>query len=88
MERVLRWTLVSVALLGLLAGGMAYAKHRSDIADLCFTLATVPVIAALAVTMLRDLLAGRLGVDAIALVSMSAALAWHQPLAGAVVARM
>ncbi|MBV9533534.1 MAG: heavy metal translocating P-type ATPase [Bradyrhizobium sp.] len=88
MERVLRWTLVSVALLGLLAGGIAYAKHRSDIADLCFTLATVPVIAALAVTMLRDLLAGRLGVDAIALVSMSAALALHQPLAGAVVALM
>ena len=38
--------------------------------------------------MTRDLLAGRLGVDAIALVSMSAAVALGQPLAGAVVALM
>jgi len=88
LERVLRWTLVLVAVLGLLAGGIAYARQRGDIADLCFTLATVPVIAGLAVSMLRDLLAGRLGVDAIALVSMSAAIALGQPLAGAVVALM
>ena len=88
LERVLRWTLVLVAILGLLAGGIAYARQRGDIADLCFTLATVPVAAGLAVLMLRDLLAGRLGVDAIALVSMSAAIALRQPLAGAVVALM
>src|SRR5271167_1624180 len=88
LERVLRWTLVSVAVLGLGAGGVAYLEHRADLADLCFTLATLPVIAGLAVSMLRDLLAGRLGVDAIALVSMSAAIALRQPLAGAVVALM
>src|SRR5215831_381989 len=88
LERVLRWTLVLVAVLGLLAGGIAYARQRGDIGDLCFTLATVPVIAALAVSIVRDLLAGRLGVDAIALVSMSAAIALRQPLAGAVVALM
>ncbi|WMT73440.1 heavy metal translocating P-type ATPase [Bradyrhizobium sp. Ash2021] len=87
-ERVLRWTLVSIAVVGLAAGGVGYAKHRSDIADLSFTLATVPVIAGLAISMIRDLLAGRLGVDAIALISMSAALALGQPLAGAVVALM
>lgn len=50
LERVLRWTLVLVAILGLLAGGIAYTRQRGDIADLCFTLATVPVIAALAVS--------------------------------------
>src|SRR6185369_17923300 len=49
---------------------------------------TLPVIAGLGVSMVRDLLAGRLGVDAIALISMSAALALDQPLAGAVVALM
>ena len=87
-ERVLRWALVSIAVLGLAAGGVAYAEGRPDLADLCFTLATVPVIAGLAVSMVRDLLAGRLGVDAIALVSMSAAVALGQPLAGAVVALM
>ena len=37
---------------------------------------------------MRDFLAGRFGVDAIALVSMSGALALGQPLAGAVVALM
>ncbi|MGE5158282.1 MAG: heavy metal translocating P-type ATPase [Gemmatimonas sp.] len=88
MERVLRWALVSVAVVGLIAGGLAQALQRGDIADLCFTLATLPVVAGLAVSMLRDLLAGRLGVDAIALVSMSAALVLRQPLAGAVVALM
>jgi heavy metal translocating P-type ATPase len=88
LERVLRWTLVSIAILGLAAGGIAYGERRSDLADLCFTIATLPVIAGLAVSMLRDLLAGRLGVDAIALVSMSAAIVLRQPLAGAVVALM
>jgi cation transport ATPase len=48
----------------------------------------VPVITGLAVSIVRDLAAGRLGVDAIALLSMSAALALGEPLAGAVVALM
>ncbi|RZI38084.1 heavy metal translocating P-type ATPase, partial [Herbaspirillum sp. HC18] len=42
----------------------------------------------MAVSIVRDLLSGRLGVDAIALLSMSAALALGQPVAGAVVALM
>lgn len=86
--RVLRWALVAIAVAGLAAGTIAYAASRPDIADLCFTLATLPVIAGLAIAIVRDLLAGRLGVDAIALVSMSAAVALGQPLAGAVVALM
>jgi len=45
-------------------------------------------VAGLAFQIVRDFLAGRFGVDAIALVSMSAALALGQPLAGAVVALM
>jgi heavy metal translocating P-type ATPase len=87
-ERALRWILVSVAVLGLAAGIAAYIWERADIANLCFTLATAPVIAGLAVSIVKDLLVGRLGVDAIALVSMSAAIALGQPLAGAVVALM
>src|SRR6202007_873966 len=46
------------------------------------------VTAGRAVSIVRDLVAGRFGVDAIALVSMSAAIALGQPLAGAVVALM
>src|ERR1700692_646698 len=87
-ERVLRWALVSIAVAGLAAGILAYAADRSDLADLSWTLATAPVVAGPAVLIARDLLAGRFGVDAIALVSMSAALALGQPLAGAVVALM
>jgi heavy metal translocating P-type ATPase len=70
------------------AGILAALTGRSDLANLCWTLATAPVVAGLAVSIVRDLLSGRFGVDAIALVSMSAALALGQPLAGAVVALM
>jgi heavy metal translocating P-type ATPase len=87
-DRVLRWMLVSVAAAGLAAGAVAWLIGRNDIADISFTLATLPVTAGLATSIVRDLLAGRLGVDAIALISMSAAVALGQPLAGAVVALM
>jgi heavy metal translocating P-type ATPase len=88
LERVMRWLLVAIAIAGLTAGLIATLAGRPALADLCWTLATLPVIAGLAVSIVRDLLAGRLGVDAIALVSMSAAIALGQPLAGAVVALM
>jgi heavy metal translocating P-type ATPase len=58
------------------------------LADLAWTLGTAPVIVGLAISIVRDFLAGRLGVDAIALLSMSAALVLGQPLAAAVVALM
>src|SRR5674476_1356184 len=77
-ERLLRWALVSIAIVGLAAGILTYVAGRPDLADLCWTLATAPVVAGLAVSIVRDFLAGRLGVDAIALVSMSAALGLGQ----------
>jgi heavy metal translocating P-type ATPase len=88
LERVLRWALVSIALAGLVAGILAHVAGRSDLADLCWTTATIPVVAGLAVSILRDFLAGRFGVDAIALISMTVALALGQSLAGVVVALM
>ena len=87
-ERVLRWVLVAIAVTGLTAGIVAYLSERSDLADLCWMFATVPVVAGLAISIVKDLLSGRFGVDAVALVSMSGALALGQPLAGAVVALM
>lgn len=87
-ERVLRWALVAIAIAGLTAGILARAAGRPDLADLAWAIGTAPVIGGLAVSIVRDLLSGRLGVDAIALLSMSAALALGQPLAGAVVALM
>jgi heavy metal translocating P-type ATPase len=88
LERFLRWALVAIAIAGLTAGILARAVGRSDLADIAWELGTAPVIGGLAVSIVRDLLSGRLGVDAIALLSMSAALALGQPLAGAVVALM
>ncbi|MBR0881740.1 heavy metal translocating P-type ATPase [Bradyrhizobium japonicum] len=87
-ERVLRWALVAIAIAGLTAGILARAAGRPDLAGLAWAIGTAPVIGGLAVSIVRDLLSGRLGVDAIALLSMSAALALGQPLAGAVVALM
>lgn len=87
-DRVLRWSLVAIAIAGLTAGTLARAAGRPDLADLAWALGTVPVIAGLAISIVTDLLRGRVGVDAIALLSMSAALALGQPLAGAVVALM
>src|SRR5689334_23287102 len=87
-ERVLRRTLVVVAVAGLIVGIAARVAGRPDLANFAWTLGTAPVIAGLAVSIVRDLLTGRLGVDAIALLSMSAAIALRQPLAGAVVALM
>jgi heavy metal translocating P-type ATPase len=87
-ERVLRWTLVAIAIAGLTAGILARVAGQPDLANLAWELGTAPVIGGLAVSIVRDLLNGRLGVDAIALLSMSAALALGQPLAGAVVALM
>jgi heavy metal translocating P-type ATPase len=87
-ERVLRWALVSIAVAGLAAGIAAHVAGRSDLAVFFWTLGTAPVVGGLAVSIVRDFLAGRFGVDAIALVSMSGALALGQPLAGAVVALM
>ncbi|MDN5001218.1 hypothetical protein QY048_10035 [Bradyrhizobium sp. WYCCWR 12677] len=85
-ERILRWGLVAIAIAGLAAGLLAEVAGRADLANLAWELGTAPVIAGLAVSIARDLLSGRFGVDAIALLSMSAALALGQPLAGAVVA--
>ncbi|MGY3448261.1 heavy metal translocating P-type ATPase [Bradyrhizobium sp. USDA 4353] len=87
-ERILRWTLVAIAVAGLAAGGLAQAVGRPEWAGIAFTASTVPVIAGLIVSIIRDVLAGRIGVDAIALVSMSAAIVLGEPLAGAVVALM
>ena len=88
VERVSRWALVAIAVIGFDHQGIReLCGSRPELANLCWTLATVPVIAGLAVSRSRPV-AGRVGVDAIALISMSAALALGEPLAGAVVALM
>jgi heavy metal translocating P-type ATPase len=87
-ERSFRRALVLIAVAGLLLGLLAWTLGWSDIANWCWAGGTIPVAIGLLVSIIRDLLAGRLGVDAVAFVSMSGALALGQNLAGIIVAIM
>ena len=87
-ERFLRRTLIVIALGGLVLGLLAWAIGRGELANWIWAAGTAPVVIGLLISMIRDLLAGRMGVDAIAFVSMSAALALGENLAGVVVAVM
>ncbi|MCA0255427.1 MAG: hypothetical protein LCH47_02350 [Proteobacteria bacterium] len=77
-----------VAALGLAAGLCAPLFGAASLANPLFSAAALPVILLLAWSMLHDFLAGRLGVDDIALVSMAAGVALGEPLAATVVAIM
>ena len=87
-DRNLRKALIAIALTGLTLGAIAWFVGRGLLAERIWAAGTVPVVIGLAVSIVRDLMAGRLGVDAVAFVSMSAALVLGQNLAGAVVAVM
>ena len=87
-NRLLRRALAAIALTGLLLGLAAWGVGRNDWANWCWAAGTIPVVVGLLGSMIRDFLAGRLGVDAVALVSMSGALVLGQNLAGIVIAIM
>lgn len=87
-ERSVHALFFLLAIMGLLAGFSAPVIGWSEAAPWLWSLAAIPVIVVLAVSMVRDILIGRLGVDAIALVSMTAAVVMGEPLAGTVVAIM
>lgn len=87
-EKTIHLALLGLALIGLIAGLALPQLHLQVEAGLIWSAATIPVIIALTISIIRDFWIGRVGVDAIALVSMSAAVAMSQPLAGVVVAIM
>lgn len=88
-ESVIRRVLILVALCGLAAGLVVkFLFERDELASWIWFAGTLPVVIALAISILRDFLAGRFGVDAVALVSMTAALGFGETLAAAVVAVM
>ena len=87
-DRFIRRALIVVALAGLVLGILAWVAGHDMLAGWVWAAGTVPVVVGLAVSIVRDLMAGRMGVDAVAFVSMSAALLLGENLAGAVVAVM
>ncbi|WP_341235225.1 heavy metal translocating P-type ATPase [uncultured Sulfitobacter sp.] len=85
--------LVKIALLvcavsGLVLGIAFYLFGKSDLATLFWVIGVVPVLVALLVEILRSLSRGDVGLDIVAALSMSAALAFGETLAAAVVAVM
>ena len=88
LDRLLPRVLIAIALTALCAGGVAWALGRPELADWVWAAGAVPVIAGLMVSIVHDLLAGRFGVDAVALLSMVRAIALWQNLAAIVVAVM
>ena len=87
-ERLLRRVLILVALIALGVGLVSGGMDRPTIAKWFWITGTAPVILVLGISMARDLMAGRMGVDAVALISMIAALALGAALAAIVVAVM
>jgi heavy metal translocating P-type ATPase len=88
IERIGRRALIAVASGALATGIATRAGGFGQAAIWIWGIGTVPIAAALLLSMIRDLLAGRVGVDAIAFVSMSAAILLGETLAGVVVAVM
>ena len=88
-ETFIRRALLAIAIVGLAAGLVVrYSSGLPSQSAAIWTAATLPVVAALSISILRDFWIGRFGVDAIALLAMAAALAFGEALAAVVVAIM
>ena len=86
--RILKRMLLLISVVGLGAGLAAKFSNFSELAQWSWGLGAAPVIVSLAISIVRDLSAGRMGVDAIAFISMAAALALGESLAGVIIAIM
>ena len=86
--RRMRPLLAALAAAGLAAGLAAHLIGETYLAAVIWTVVTVPVLAALAVEIVTSLSRGDVGLDIVAGLSMSAALAFGQELAAAIVALM
>ncbi|MBS3847736.1 heavy metal translocating P-type ATPase [Devosia sp. BSSL-BM10] len=80
--------MLAIALTGLSIGTALWFTGFGTNADLAWTLGTTPVLAGLLWQIIITLRRGDVGLDVVAALSMSAALAFGEPLAGNVVALM
>ena len=84
----LNMTLLSVAFVGLMVGLGLYFSGSSDLYKTVWLIGVIPVLLALIIEIVRSLLRGEFGLDIVAALSMTAALAFGETLAAAVVAVM
>ncbi|MFO1141818.1 MAG: heavy metal translocating P-type ATPase [Amaricoccus sp.] len=87
-QRGLRPFLVALPAIGLTAGLALLAAGEPNIAGWVWTAAALPVLAALLLEIVTSLARGDVGLDIVASLSMTAALAFGEALAAAVVALM
>ncbi|RZA24660.1 MAG: heavy metal translocating P-type ATPase, partial [Proteobacteria bacterium] len=88
MPRHLPILLVAIAVGGLALGSSWAWSDHAYMATTIWTIATLPVLGALLLQIVVSLRRGDVGLDVVAALSMSAALAFGEPLAGNVVALM
>lgn len=86
--RIIHRLMVIIPLGGLASGLAASMLGRSDLAVQIWAITTIPVVIGLAVSIVRDLVSGRMGVDAVAFLSMVVAVCLGETLAGVIVAIM
>ncbi len=84
----LKAALMVIALVGLVVGLGLWGAGLPDAAALVWSAGTLPVLASLIFDIMRSLRAGEIGIDIVAVLSMSAALFFGETLAAAVVAVM
>ena len=87
-DRFIRRALFAIAIAGLVAGLSAWFAGQDGLAARLWAAGTIPVVIGLGVSIWQDFAAGRMGVDAVAFISMSVALLLGENLAAAVVAVM
>lgn len=80
--------ILAVCLVGIVGGVAAWFLGSVWVADLAWAIVVVAALIPLSLTVGRNLLRGRLGVDVIALLAMAGSLPLRQFLAGAVIAVM
>jgi heavy metal translocating P-type ATPase len=80
--------LVLLAVATLLLGGVLHIAGHTAAGKITWTVGVLPILATLLVEILRSLWRGEVGLDIVAALSMSAALAFGEALAAAVVALM
>ena len=83
-----RWALLAVTCSALAVGGLAWVLGARQIAEMCWLAATVVAIVPALWLMITTVRSGRIGVDALALLSLVGTLAVGEYLAGALIAVM